>query len=133
MFIQLNENNEIIASASFKVDNTFIETDKEIVRNWDGKLVFEGEETERPQPTLDELKELKKQELKQKRDEYKINSGFSSFVFENLEFGLVDNIDGEKEKWETFLKDLIKKYDDYKNQINNSSSKEELELIIIEF
>ena len=133
MFIQLNENNEIIASASFKVDNTFIETDKEIVRNWDGKLVFEGEETERPQPTLDELKELKKQELKQKRDEYKINSGFSSFVFENLEFGLVDNIESEKEKWETFLKDLIKKYDEYKNQINNSSSKKELDLIIIEF
>ena len=84
-------------------------------------------------PTLDELKELKKQELKQKRDEYKINSGFSSFVFENLEFGLIQNIEDEKEKWETFLKDLIKKYDEYKNQINNSSSKEELDLIIIEF
>ena len=88
MYIKLNENNEIIASASFKVDDTFIETNKNIVRNWDGRLVFEGEEIERPQHTLDELKELKKQELKQKRDEYKLNSGFSSFVFENLEFGL---------------------------------------------
>lgn len=133
MFIKLNENNEIIANASFKVDDTFIKTKKNIVRNWDGKLVFEGEETERPQPTFDELKELKKQELKQKRDEYKLNSGFSSFVFENLEFNLVEDVDNEKAKWETFLKDLIKKYDEYKNQINNSLSKEELDLIIIEF
>ena len=47
MFIQINENNEIIASADFKFAENAIETDSKVVRNWDGKLVFEGEETVR--------------------------------------------------------------------------------------
>ena len=34
MFIQLNENNEIIASANFKFAKNAIETDKRIIRNW---------------------------------------------------------------------------------------------------
>ena len=42
MFIQLNENNEIIASADFKFTEDAIETDKRIIRNWDGRIVFEG-------------------------------------------------------------------------------------------
>ena len=64
MFVQLNENNEIIASASFKVDDTFIETNKNIVRGFDGKLYFEGERTE------EELAEEKRQhELAEKQGE----------------------------------------------------------------
>ena len=71
MFIQLNENNEIIASANFKFAEDAIETDKEVVRNYDGKLVFEGEEMEIP---LEELKQEKIKELKQNCSEeiYKI-------------------------------------------------------------
>ena len=133
MFIQLNENNEIIASSSFKFSEDAIETNKEVVRNWDGKLVFKGEETEKPEPSLEELKANKKAELKQKRDEYKSKNGFSQFIYENLEFNLIEDIDNEKAKWRAFLQDLIKQYDDYKNQINLAQSKEELDNINIIF
>ena len=70
MFIQLNEKNEIIASANFKFAEDAIETDKEIVRNWDGRLVFKGEETEKPEPSLEELKQEKIKELKQNCQNY---------------------------------------------------------------
>ena len=133
MFIQLNEDNEIIASSSFKFSEDAIETNKEVVRNWDGKLVFKGEETEKPEPSLEELKANKKAELKQKRDEYKSKNGFSQFIYENLEFNLIEDIDNEKAKWRAFLQDLIKQYDDYKNQINLAQSKEELDNINIIF
>ena len=133
MFIQLNEKNEIIVSANFKFAEDAIETDKEIVRNWDGRLVFKGEETEKPEPSLEELKANKKAELKQKRDKYKSENGFSQFVYENLEFGLIEDIDNEKAKWRAFLQDLIKQYDDYRNQINLAQSKEELDNINIVF
>lgn len=70
MFIQLNEKNEIIASASFKVDNTFIETNKNIVRGFDGKLYFEEE---KPDDTVYK-REIEILKLKQKCSEeiYKI-------------------------------------------------------------
>ena len=56
MFIQLNEKNEIIASASFKVDDTFIETNKNIVRGFDGKLYFEGYAPQKPQELINKEK-----------------------------------------------------------------------------
>jgi len=83
--------------------------------------------------TLEEVKYSKKQELKRKRDEYKEKNGFSDFVYENLEFGLVENVDGEREKWRAFLKDLIKKYDEFKEQILSAKTIEEIEKITIEF
>lgn len=69
-FIKLNENNEIIASASFKVDNTYIETNKNIVRGFDGKLYFEEE---KPDDTVYK-REIEILKLKQKCSEeiYKI-------------------------------------------------------------
>lgn len=133
MFIQLNKNNEIIASANFKFAEDAIETDKEVVRNWDGKLVFKGEETEKPEPSLEELKTNKKAELKQKRDEYKSKNGFSQFVYENLEFNLIEDVDNEKSKWRAFLIDVIEKYDNFKKQIKEAKNEKELEKINIDF
>lgn len=43
MFIKLNEKNEIVASATFQVDDSFIETNKNIVRALNGRLYFEDE------------------------------------------------------------------------------------------
>lgn len=93
--------------------------------------LFEIEEEK--EISIEEVKYSKKQELKQKRDEYKEKNGFSSFVYENLEFGLIEDVNGEREKWRTFLKDLIKKYDNFKEQIENSEDIEELKLLNIEF
>lgn len=133
MFIQLNKKNEIIASASFKFAEDAIKTDKEVVRNWDGRLVFKGKETEAPQPTLEELKKAKKAELKTKRDDYKKENGFSQFVYENLEFNLIEDVDNEKSKWRAFLINVIEKYDNFKKQIEEAKSKKELEKINIDF
>lgn len=86
-----------------------------------------------PQKTLEELKQEKLKELKQERDKYKEESNFNSFVFENLEFGLVEDVNNEREKWRNFLKNLIKKYDDFKKQIINIQTEEEIINLKISF
>lgn len=83
--------------------------------------------------TLQEAKKLKKQELKQKRDEYKEEQGFSAFTFENIEFNLVDNCQEEKEYWRNFLKTLIDKYNNFKEKIELGQTPEEVMNIEIEF
>ena len=61
-YIELNENNEIIASANFKFNNNAIENTREVVRGYDGKLYFKGEEPQRP---TEEIKNIKKSIIKQ--------------------------------------------------------------------
>ncbi len=109
MFIQLNENNEIIASANFKFAEDVIETNKKVIRNWDGKLVFEGEETEKP---LKQLKQEKIKELKQNCSEeiYKIYpiykqidilgriGGYTNKDFEEMKIFIEEKINEYKEK-----------------------------------
>lgn len=48
MFIQLDVNGLILSSATWQVDETYIETNKNVVRGYDGKLYFEGEAPEKP-------------------------------------------------------------------------------------
>ncbi len=47
MFYHVNDNGELM-TANFQVDNTWIETDRETVYGWDGKLYFKGEEPAEP-------------------------------------------------------------------------------------
>ena len=61
-YIELNENKEIIASANFKFNNNAIENTREVVRGYDGKLYFKGEEPQRP---TEEIKNIKKSIIKQ--------------------------------------------------------------------
>lgn len=82
---------------------------------------------------LEELKKEKIEELKQKRDDYKKENNFSQFVYENLEFNLIEDVDNEKLKWRAFLIDVIEKYDNFKKQIEEATSKKELEKINIDF
>lgn len=144
MFIEVNKNNEIIASADFKFSENCIETNRKIVRNWDGKLVFEGEETEVPQPTLEELKQEKIKELKQKRDEYKktifIKDGYTLDDFKinsndyanliRLKHGWAQE---DLNKFDFETDKMVKKYDYYKNKISEAQSAAELNSINIEF
>ena len=108
MFIQLNENNEIIASADFKFVEDAIETDKKVIRNYDGKLVFEGEETD----NTSHKKEIEILKLKQNCSEeiYKLYpiykqidilgriGGYTNKDFEEMKIFIEEKINEYKEK-----------------------------------
>lgn len=53
MFIKLDKDGRILSSSAFKVDETYTETDKNVVRGYDGWLYFEGEEPEKPQEQIE--------------------------------------------------------------------------------
>lgn len=65
MFYRLDKNNNIIDNANFKYAEDCLETDKNIVRDFNGKLIFE-EET-KTQEYLKAEQEFEKEKIKQKR------------------------------------------------------------------
>lgn len=65
MFYRLDKNNNIIDNANFKYADDCLETDKNIVRGFDGKLVFE-EETKK-QEYLKAKQEFETNQTKQNR------------------------------------------------------------------
>jgi len=72
MFYTVDDNGKITASAKFKWADNCLETDKEILRAYDGGLYFAEDVPTKP---LDQLKEERKSELSAARDA-KIDSGF---------------------------------------------------------
>lgn len=56
MFYRLDKNNNIIDSADFKYAEDCLETDKKIVRGYDGGLYFEGSEPVKPQELIEKEK-----------------------------------------------------------------------------
>lgn len=54
MFIEKNEDGQIVAAADYCFSPRSSQTDKEVVRGWDGKLYIKGEEPPKPQPPLQE-------------------------------------------------------------------------------
>lgn len=145
MFIQLNEKNEIMASADFKFSEDAIETDKEVVRNWDGRLVFKGEETEKPEPSLEELKKEKFEELKKERDIYKsktfIREGYSLLDFEPFSCYNYHNLirlkcgwkQEDLDKFDVENEFISKFWDTKKAEINNATTKTKLKNINVVF
>ena len=125
MFIQLNKNNEIIASANFKFAEDAIETDKEVVRNYDGKLVFEGEETEVP---LEQLKQEKIKELKQNCQDY-IYSVYPIYKQMNIINPLSDYSNEDRIAMNAFLDKQRAICNEKEKQINEAKSREEIEEI----
>lgn len=128
MFIQLNENNEIIASADFKFAEDAIETDKKVIRNWDGRLVFEGEETVRPEPSLEELKQEKIKELKQNCQDY-IYSVYPIYKQMNIINPLSDYSNEDRIAMNAFLDKQRAICNEKEKQINEAKSREEIEEI----
>ncbi|GHU26823.1 hypothetical protein FACS1894152_2240 [Bacilli bacterium] len=90
------------------------------------------EEVEPPAPSLELLKSWKKCYLKQARDKYKEDWGYSDNIYNNLKDGLM-NDPAELQKYRDFLRELIVKYDSYNLRIDRATTKEELDSIKIEF
>lgn len=132
MFIQLNKYKEIIASADFKFAEDAIETDKEVVRNWDGKLVFEDEKTKKPEPTLEELKQEKIKELKQNCQDY-IYSVYPIYKQLNIINPLSDYANEDRIAMNNFLDKQRAICNNKEEEINKAISKEELDNIQIEW
>lgn len=129
MFIQLNENNEIIASANFKFAEDAIETDKKVVRNYDGKLVFEGEETEKP---LEQLKQEKIKELKQNCQDY-IYSVYPIYKQMNIINPLSDYSNEDRITMNAFLDEQREICNSKEEEINKAISEKELDNIQIKW
>ena len=129
MFIKLNSNNEIIASASFKVNSAFFETNREIVRGYDGKLYFKGEEPAEP---IDDLKQNKINQADSNCQNY-IYSVYPIHKQMNIINQLFDYTNEDREIMNNFINSQRKKFHNIKEEINNCLTKEELDLINIDF
>lgn len=97
-----------------------------------------------PQKPLEELKEEKISELKEKRDEYKKTifikdknllelEDKSKYHFDNLILGLCGYTETDLTEYKTYISNISKTYDDYKLKINKATTKQELDKIIINF
>lgn len=83
---------------------------------------------------VDFLKTKKLQDLKKERDKYKINNNYNNQnIVLNILNGLGNYTEQERFDCKIFFNDLIHKYDNYKEQINSCTTKEELDLITITF
>lgn len=83
---------------------------------------------------LQEVKEIKIQELKSKRDKHLINNNYE--YSENDKFNIINLIgytEEEKNKYLEFIKELKTQYDEYKELINTATTINKLNKIIIEF
>lgn len=100
-----------------------------------------SKKTEKP---LEELKQEKIQELKEKRDEYKKTifikdknllelEDESKYRFKNLILGLCGYTETDLIEYKTYISNISKIYDDYKLKINNATTKQKLDKIIINF
>ena len=113
----------------------------EVEFSYGGKAYLEGYA---PQKPLEELKEEKISELKEKRDEYKKTifikdknllelEDKSKYHFDNLILGLCGYTATDLKEYKTYINNISKIYDDYKLKINNTTTKQELDKIIINF
>ena len=94
--------------------------------------------------SLVDLKKEKISELKEKRDEYKKTMFIkdknlfdledkSKYHFDNLILGLCGYTETDLKEYKTYISNISKIYDDYKLKINNATTKQELDKIIINF
>ena len=83
---------------------------------------------------VSEKRKEKNLELKLKRDSFKKENGYESeYECLNLQTGFGEYTVEEKNKYRIFIDSLIKKYDSFKKQINESKTVEELNNININF
>lgn len=83
---------------------------------------------------LETLRKEKLKELSTKRNEYKANNGYESEYTTLNKINLLGGYtEQDKAECEAFFNDLIIKYDNFKEQINNATTKTALNNINITF
>lgn len=101
------------------------------IEDEDSKRVFQIQKIIK---NLDELKQEKLQELKTKRDEFKISNNYDNErIVTNILIGLGNYNETERLNCKNFFNNLISKYDIFKDKILKSKIFEDLEKIIIKF
>lgn len=127
MFIKLDKNNEILEVSEIQIDDTSIKTDKSIIRNYLGKLIF-FEDLEEDKE-LEHAKEIKLIEAKIKNEEY-LYFVYPQYRQNNLAiFGTTE----EREAFKKFKEEQVILYDNLCNQIRNITNKYELNQIELVF
>ena len=114
MFVEFNENGEIIASADFKFNENAIETYKKIVRSFNGKLLFEEDLNNKNENDLiknENIKKTKEQISDEIYSKYPISKqidiiarigGYTDDDFNNMK----DFIDKKIDKYRSLKNDL---------------------------
>ena len=102
------------------------------VEEIDGVWYLQGKA---PEPDIDKLKEQKRQELKEARDNYLKENNY--YFSDNDKFNIINLIDyteEQKNSYIEFIKSNLKpQYDKWSDLIKNSKNVKELEKIIIVF
>lgn len=111
-YIELNENNEIIASSDFKFSENAIQNTREVVRGYNGKLYFKGEE---PEKSSEEIKNIKKSIVKQD-----ITNEIYEIYPLTKQIDIIARIGGYTDEDYISMKNFIEtKIQEYKNQKEN--------------
>jgi hypothetical protein len=118
MFIELNENNEITASAKFKFSDRAIETDKEIVFI-DGKNYFKDEA---PDPLIIEKKRTILEAKRKLEDLF-----YSQYPPHRQNNIALFGTEEQKSQFKTFHDEEVKKFDEFETKVNGCQTVGELE------
>lgn len=106
MFYKVNENNEIIETCIENYDGKFLETDKNIVVGFDGKLYFE-EDTRTNKYLTREYEYKLLLDNNKKIAEYKLELEELTKDLAQVQAGLViDNIEEKKERFRYLLNEV---------------------------
>jgi hypothetical protein len=125
MFIELDENGNILASAEFQFSEKCVETAVEIVRSNDGKLYFKGEE-----PMIDEL-EYRKREIILKKERKLENLFYGVYpLYKQCNIGIYGT-DEEKLAFKNFHDIKVAGFDNFISLVEECTSLSELDKLCL--
>jgi hypothetical protein len=123
MFIELDENNEIAASADFKFSDRAIETDREIVFS-DGKLYFKDEA---PNPII-----LKKKEMTLERKGQLERLFYSKYPLTKQNNIAIFGTQDQRDEFRRFHDEKVEEFDRFLERLEQCETEEELEKLRVE-
>lgn len=112
-YIELNENNEIIAAADFKFNDNAIQNTRKVVRGYNGKLYFENEKPLEPQEQIKNRNILliKQQITKEIYETYPLTKQIDIIA------RIGDYTDDDFNTMKTFIESKIQNYKTQKNNL----------------
>ncbi|MDR1425855.1 MAG: hypothetical protein LBI70_02580 [Rickettsiales bacterium] len=122
MFIELDDENNIVAAATFAFGDNSVETSNEVARDADGKLYFSGS-----RPPVDKIAELKKEIIFRKR------AALDSIFYSNYPLHKQCNIgiygtEEERTLFMEFHNAKVSAFDSFVDTVENCTTEEELQV-----